>query len=41
MSEYTDIISNYSNDAKENYLNLQKQILYEVNKSLMTNTSKV
>ena len=40
MSEYTDIISNYSNDAKENYLNLQKQILYEVNKSLMTNTSK-
>ena len=40
MSEYVDIISTYSNDAKENYLNLQKQILYEVNKSLMTNTSK-
>ena len=40
MSEYIDIISNYSDDAKENYLNLQKQILYEVNKSLMTNTSK-
>ena len=40
MSEYTDIISNYSNDAKENYLNLQKQILYEVSKWLMTNTSK-
>ena len=40
MSEYTDIISNYSNDAKENYLNLQKQILLEVSKSLMTNASK-
>ena len=40
MSKFTNIISNHSNEAKENYIKLQKQILYEINKILNVNSSK-
>ena len=40
MSEYNDIIRNYSNESKENYIKLQKQLLIEINKHLNSNLSK-
>ena len=40
MNEYNDIISNYSYEAMENYSKLQKQILFEINKSVNSSMSK-
>ena len=40
MSEYNDIISNYSNESKENYIKLQKKLLIEINKSINSNSFK-
>ena len=40
MSEYNNIISNYSFEAKDNYLKLQKQLLFEINKTINNNSSK-
>ena len=40
MGEYNNIISNYSYEARENYINLQKQLLFEINKVINNNTSK-
>lgn len=40
MNEYNDIISNYSYEALESYSKLQKQILFEINKSVNSSMSK-
>ena len=40
MSEYNDIISNFSLESKDNYIKLQKQILNEINKTINSNSSK-
>ena len=40
MGEYNNIISNYSFEAKDNYLKLQKQLLFEINKTINNNSSK-
>jgi hypothetical protein len=40
MNEYDEIISKYSNEAKDNYTKLKKQLLFEINKSINSNSSK-
>ena len=40
MSYYNNIIANNSPKEKENYINLQKQLLFEINKSINLNQSK-
>ena len=40
MSNYNSIISHHSQKAKDNYIDLQHQILYEINKSINAYSSK-
>ena len=41
MSNYNNIISTYSKKAKDNYIDLQNQLLHEINKSLFNNSKSV
>ena len=40
MNEYDEIISKHSNEAKDSYNKLKKQLLSEINKSIIINSSK-
>ena len=40
MSNFANVISIHSNEEKENYIKLQKQMMFELNKFLSVNSSK-